>query len=476
MAGVVLRTQPGARVQPVGDVPRPVVSLGNSSLSTSSIKTRTRRRNDSAKGELVQFFADLGSLVEDRWKANNYNEKNFPEIAAQALVEKDPSNHVDPWDIIRWCHTTHEWPKQQDTDGKFGDPPLTLFAGPRFHIDVYFWVDGTTTVHQHGFSGAFQVLLGSSIHSQYRFENEQKISAHFSVGEAVLDSVEFLREGDTRQILPGRKYIHSLFHLDRPSATITIRTYGDPGAQPQFDYRKPYFALDPFYRESTQIKKLQTVNLLLTIKHPEADSFIDDLVSSADFHTTYLLLDLARNHLTSDAMENMFHLSTGQERYNRLVEKARTRHGHLVDLIGPVVEEMQRQNDLIQRRGYLTGSDHRFFLALLLNVPRRTMILDLVHQRFPSQDPVDTVAAWVEELSTTKLLGSAEPNVLGIDTLDETALLILRCRLRGLTTEQTKKAVREEYADEPADSLDSDVEGVLQSFRESVPLKSLLVD
>ena len=104
------------------------------------------------------------------------------------------------------------------------------------------------------------------------------------------------------------------------------------------------------------------------------------------------------------------------------------------------------------------------------------MILDLVRQRFPAQDPIETVAGWVEELSTTKLLGSTEPNVLGIDTLDETALLILRCRLRGLTTEQTKQAVRKEYADEPADSLDREVEGVLQAFQRSVPLQSLLVD
>jgi hypothetical protein len=436
------------------------------------------RRTEAAipQGELVQFFADLGSLVEKRWCDKNYDEGSFPDIASQALRESDPSQHVDPWDIIRWCHRTSQLPGQQDVEGKFGDPPLTLYAGPRFHIDVYFWVDGTTEIHQHSFSGAFQVLLGSSIHSQYRFENEQKISARFSVGRVVLNSVECLRVGDVRRILPGRQYIHALFHLDRPSATITVRTYNNPGAQPQYSYHKPYFALDPFFREPTLIKKLQTINLLLTIKHPDVDAFVGDLISASDFQTSYFLLDVVRNHLTGDAVAKMFHLSSGQERYKRLVDKARARHGQLVDLIGPVVEEMQRQTNLIQRRGYLTGSDHRFFLALLLNVPGRAMILDLVRQRFPSQDPIETVAEWVEELSTTKLLGSTEPNVLGIDTLDETALLILRCRLRGLTTEQTKQTVREEYADEPADSLDSEVEGVLQAFQRSVPLQSLLVD
>jgi hypothetical protein len=222
----------------------------------------------------MQFFVNLGSLVEKRWSDKNYDEDCFPEIASQALLEYDPSEHVDPWEIIRWCHVTPQLPGQQDVDARFGEPPLTLFAGPRFHVDVYFWVDGTTAIHQHSFSGAFQVLLGSSIHSQYRFENEQKISARFSVGRVVLNNVECLRQGDVRQILPGRKYIHSLFHLDRPSATITVRTYGDPGAQPQYTYHKPSFALDPFFREPAVLKKLQTINLLLTIKHPQADGVL----------------------------------------------------------------------------------------------------------------------------------------------------------------------------------------------------------
>ncbi|MFN2514442.1 MAG: hypothetical protein ABR568_23900, partial [Pyrinomonadaceae bacterium] len=59
-------------------------------------------------------------------------------------------------------HTAASLPHQYDVEGRFGNPPITLFAGPRFHIDVYYWLDGTTSIHQHSFTGAFQVLLGSS--------------------------------------------------------------------------------------------------------------------------------------------------------------------------------------------------------------------------------------------------------------------------------------------------------------------------
>ena len=35
----------------------------------------------------MQFFANLGSVVEERWKENNYDEDRFPAIAAEALAE-----------------------------------------------------------------------------------------------------------------------------------------------------------------------------------------------------------------------------------------------------------------------------------------------------------------------------------------------------------------------------------------------------
>src|SRR5262245_45941087 len=187
----------------------------------------------------MQFFQDLGSLVEHRWRDRNYGEDIFLEIAEQALAEAAPADHVDPWDVIRWLNTTTHLPEQQDVDGNFGEPPITLFCGPRFHIDLYFWLDGVTSVHEHGFCGAFQVFLGSSIHSQFNFEKDQTINAHFSTGQINLREVELLREGDIRRILPGSQYIHSLFHLDRPSATVIIRTYKTPDRQPQYEYHRP---------------------------------------------------------------------------------------------------------------------------------------------------------------------------------------------------------------------------------------------
>ena len=178
----------------------------------------------------MEEFEKLGELVENRWRAQNYSEQAFPDITAEALIESGLPGRLDPWDIIRWVHTATTLPEQQDIEGRFGNPPVTMFRGSRFYIDVYYWLDGTTSIHQHSFCGAFQVLLGSSIHSRYSFQEDTVINEHFSAGKITLEEVQLLSLNDVRTIRPGRNFIHSLFHLDRPSATITIRTDHTPSA------------------------------------------------------------------------------------------------------------------------------------------------------------------------------------------------------------------------------------------------------
>jgi hypothetical protein len=424
----------------------------------------------------MQFFQDLGALVERRWRDKSYNEEAFPAVAAEALAEMNPNERVAPWEIIRWLGTTTQIPAQRDVDGTFGNPPITLFDGPRFHIDVYYWLDGTTSVHQHAFCGAFQVLMGSSILSQYRFDERQRINPHFLVGRMALDRVELLEEGNVRQITPGKRYIHSLFHLDRPSATVIIRTHHSPGGLPQFNYVKPYFAIDPFFKEATMVKRVQAAALLLNMKHPEADEMIGEMISCSDFHTAFSLLSLAFNSLPNDQLEKAFGLSTGKDRLQGLLEITRRRHGEIADLIMPTLEEIQRQQNLVYRRGQITSNEHRFFLALLLNVPDRARVLDLVRQRFPERNPVDTITDWVEELASTKMVGSAEANVLGIENLDDNYLLVFQCLLEGLTLDETANRLEEEFSEDGAAGPEADVEKLYNAIRGAMPFKSIFLD
>ena len=422
---------------------------------------------------VLEFFSDLGSLVEQRWKGRDYREEIFPEIAAEALAETNPAQRVTPWEIIDWVNKTDRLPGQQDVSGMFGNPPITLYSAPRFYIDIYFWVDGTTSIHQHGFCGAFQVMLGSSIHSDYTFTPRREINQHLLVGETNLERVELLERGAVKLIRAGDGFIHSLFHLDRPSATLCIRTYQTYKGLPQYNYYKPCFATDPFFKDPLTVKRTQCAALLFTVQHPDADVTVGDLLSNSDFQTAFAILDVARNYLLGNQLERAFGLSTGEQRFRSLVEKARERHGELVDLLQPHFEEVQRQNNLIHRRGQITSSEHRFFLALLLNVSGRQNVLSLVKQRFPELDPVAVVTDWVDDLAHTRLEGSLEPNVLGIEGFDEDYLFVFQSLLEGQTPDQIRAAFQSELSPEQLDELGNKPQELCNAIRDSMLFRSL---
>ena len=393
----------------------------------------------------MQPFTELGTLVESRWRDQNYNEKLLPGIAAQALSEVNPSGRVDPWEIIRWFHTTPDLPQQMDLEANFGDPPLTLYVGPRFFIDVYYWLDGTTSIHQHSFSGAFQVLLGSSVHTHYRFEKDREINQHFQTGKILPGDVSLLTQGDVREIIPGPQFMHSLFHLERPSATITIRNYKTFDAAVQFSYYKPFLAYDPFFTDASLKRKLQTVKLLLSMKHPQADRFIGELLESADFQTAYTVLEQAFEFLCHRELAEIVGVSRSRDRFQALFERARRKHGEVVDLLPPVFEETWREKEISRRRAMIKGEDHRFFMALLLNVPERATVLRLVNEKFPGKDPINLIVGWMRELAATKIFGSHEPNVLGIGEFDDRHLLVFKGLLEGFTKEELKARLAAEF-------------------------------
>ena len=131
---------------------------------------------------------------------------------------------------------------------------------------------------------------------------------------------------------------------------------------------------------------------------------------------------------------------------------------------------------IIQRRATIVQEAHRFFLALLLNIPSREKILELVKQRYPDQDPVETILDWVEELGRTRVLGSKETNALGLPEFDDSYVFVLECLLRGLSEEEIKQRTIAEYPTENATELIARIPALAESLRESTLFRSLLAE
>lgn len=417
---------------------------------------------------------ELGNQLEAKWRAADYDEGVLPSLAAEALRSGALPEKITPWQVLEWTLEQSELPRQRDLPGRFGDPPITLYSGSRFHIDVYFWFHGTTTIHQHTFCGAFQVLHGSSLHSWYEFELKDKVNVFCEIGELDLKSCNLLRVGDVQEILPGRQYIHSLFHLDHPSATIVVRTDRSPLALPQFDYYKPGLAVDPFFEHETTIKKLQTLRAVFNASRPDADEIVSKLLDSADFHTSYLILSAVQSMLTSNSVEQMFGGGESRRRFDGFLDVVEKRHSSRGDVMRKVFAVNGRINDLIRRRSFVDNAEHRFFFALLLNVEGRDRILLLIRDRFPESDPIEKILDWAFDLSQMRLVGLGNQNALGITPFDEFDMQLLEYLLHGRTDGEISAIIREIYPAEKAEQLLPTLEDRTAAIKNSVVFSPLL--
>lgn len=422
----------------------------------------------------MEIFQNLGTQVENLWRDKNYDEELFPSIAAKALREANVPEKTSAWDVIEWTLNQTHLPEQHDLHGNFGDPPITIYNSPRFHIDVYFWLEGTTSIHQHGFCGAFQVLHGSSIHSWYEFDVQEKINTFTEIGNINLKTVDLLTVGDVQEILAGKQYIHGLFHLEQPSATICVRTHKSPLHLPQFSYHKPFLAIDPFFDDADTMKKMQCISAMFRVNHPETDRFIADWLKKADFQTTFQILSTVRSYQQGNQMDQMFNLAAPKEKFERFFEIARSRHGERVNVFPKVFAHQDKLNEIVKRRSFVTDNEHRFFLALLLNVEGKDRILSLIKERFPDADPVEKILDWSFDLANTRVLGLNIPNALGVKDFDDFDMFVLESLLKDRNEDQMCEALKTEYPQENTDELAKSLAERSEKIRQAVIFQPLL--
>ena len=382
------------------------------------------------------YFETLGRTVLNRWRQQNFSLEAFPELARAALEEAPPSEHVDLEELMQEFLFNDEQPFQSQSG--FGQPELVAFNDPRFYIQILFWLEGTTEIHQHEFSGAFHVMQGSSVHSEFDFMDARSVTPHIRVGDLRLKEIELLETGCTVPITSGRECIHSLFHLDTPSVTVVIRTHHDPGTGPQYNYLPPHIAIDPIHADALTTRRKQLFDVLETLDHPGYASFVGEMLANLDFERGFSIL----NH----TMERLQNLGEWEPALATFLEK----HGNLAKGVPETLAECLRRESISRMRYHIDHPDHRFFLALLMNVQNRADIHALITRRFPTQSPNETIIGWAEELLVPTdfgmtLLDAAFPETLDLPIEAQSALFITALKHaleegpkgQGLTAELT---------------------------------------
>jgi hypothetical protein len=364
---------------------------------------------------------ELGHAIDADWSRLNYDPYQLPELATRHLAAARLHRALRPVDILAWA-LRGDLPDQFDKLSTFGQPPITLFRARHFVIDALFWLDGTTTIHDHAFSGAFQVLSGSSIETTFRFEASRDGGGHFFFGSLGLLDSALRTTGDARPITPESSYIHALFHLERPSVTILIRTLQLPRIAAQLQYEPCGFAWSPFFRDPTLDRMVEVVELLDRSNDQAFEDLAGGLMTRSDLYTTFRLLR---------ACVEM----KDERRLSALLERLADRDA--ADTFSGWLAKERVERFLMRQRAFVHEPDLRFLLAVLLNSHRGDHSLRLVSAfAGPDKDPAAETASWLARLSriTLRLQVGGEPwapNVLGLPDFEEGHEKVLADALAG---------------------------------------------
>jgi hypothetical protein len=342
----------------------------------------------------ADYFEVLGSLVDQRWDARGRTPASLAEVGRAALAELAPPDSIDAASVLRRLARNDALPKQRSSRDPFGQPPTVLYLRDDLEIQALTWIQGSTEIHQHGFDGAFRLLEGSSLHVTYEFAAAEELAdGHLIAGELFMVGCEVLRKGDVRAIPAGPSFIHSLFHLERPSVTIVVRNRNSGLPFPQYSYHHPGVAVDALFEDDPLVMRLRALQSLRTVDPQAARRTLTDLVRHEDLWTAYRVADY------------WFMNFSPADGFAELSAELGRRDSSLAPLLDDMYQERSRRDRLMLRRGMLEEQRHRLLLAVLINVPDTGAIAAAMKELFPEQEPAETMWRLIEELVTPRYRG-----------------------------------------------------------------------
>lgn len=145
-----------------------------------------------------------------------YAHKAAEILKTESMVEFQPSMMDD----VR----LNQEPRQHFKNNAFSDRSLTVLRGTNWFLDLYLWDGRDTGLHDHHFSGAFQVQTGLYHERLYRFIPGTLHHNVWNRGQLEPAGTQLLERGHINPIFTGDRYIHQTYHPQRPAVTLCLRS------------------------------------------------------------------------------------------------------------------------------------------------------------------------------------------------------------------------------------------------------------
>jgi len=314
------------------------------------------------RGRAGEEFRRLGERVAREWQACGRAPARFVDIAAEALRDAAPWRGFDLGRLL--AEVAHVPAEVRRPGAIFSDLPLIFYEDDLFRVELLIWTDSTTKVHDHGFSGAFALLQGSSLQCSYDFSGPSPATAQFALGSLLLADIALLKCGTVVEILPAPDFIHSAFHLESPTATLVIRTLRDATDLPQREYYAPNVAIASEPTDQMPLVTAEALAMLARIDAEAAVARIVEMAGTAPAETLFRTFDRIPWHtLDREPTLRAYNALLGRPEGSALLEALRRKLW---------VER------LIGLRDKLTTAEQRLVLGGLAALDDRDLLIDLL--------------------------------------------------------------------------------------------------
>jgi hypothetical protein len=175
-------------------------------------------------------------------------------------------------------------------------------------------------------------------------------------------------------------------------------------------------ALDPIQNDTLTLRRKQLLDVLEQTGDPSYPELILSLIGELDLERGFFILQNGSGHLRS--------LGAWETIWAAFVKK----HGAKARPLLATLEEIVRRDAIVAMRATITDPDLRFFLALLLNIPDRKQILNMIASRYKGA-PLDTIQQWAlvllqQDEETCWILDARFPEEVPISEEEQPGLLL----------------------------------------------------
>lgn len=331
----------------------------------------------------MDYFKEIGKKLSARCGEGELGE-NFPELAAEVLAAFPVPAEVGIEFMADWALGRERLPEQVNFHSGFGEPPLVVYEEPRFYAEVLFWFHGRTSIHGHGFYGAYQVLAGYSIEAQFAYHRDHEPVPGIQVGALEPTALRLITPGEITRILPEEAFIHTVMHMGNPSLTLVIR---NKGGLVQFDYSMNGLGVNAYQDSQSHVRQAEVLSAFHAANPDGFETRLLEFLKTGSAHRMARVLKEMEHEIDEEFLVGEIH------------ELAVERFGPLGELI---IESLTRTISGNMIWDEVAGMDDpaiQLRTALLDLFPENQNLLAVVARTFPDREPADVLENWTDTVS-----------------------------------------------------------------------------